>query len=158
MIVVRVQAEPFDAGAEIAALHVGHADIGAIASFLGVVRAPAEALTLEHYPGMTEAAMRAIADEAAERWPIRAGIVVHRVGRLLLGEPIILVAVASPHRGTALDACGFLIDWMKTKAPFWKREEAGGEAGWVEARAADDAAAEKWLVGPAGFEPATKPL
>ncbi len=150
MIAVRIQHEPFDAGAEIAALHEGRGDIGAVASFLGVVRAPAEALTLEHYPGMTERAMQAIAADTEARWPITAGAVVHRIGRMLTGEPIVLVAVASPHRAAALDACAFLIDRLKTGSPFWKREQVAGETRWVEAALADDAAAARWDGGGPG--------
>ena len=119
-------------------------------SFLGVVRGPAEALTLEHYPGMTERAVEAVAREAEARWPLSAGIIVHRVGRLLTGEPIVLVALASPHRAAALEACAFLIDRLKTSAPFWKQEEANGETRWIEARAADAAAAARWDDGGPG--------
>ena len=161
MIAVRIDTAVFDVGAEIAALHAGRADIGAVASFVGVVRAPAEALTLEHYPGMTERAMRDIADEATARWAITAGTVVHRVGRMMAGETIVLVAIASPHRAAALEACAFVIDRLKVGAPFWKQEERDGDRRWVDAAAADDAAAARWrgaVVGPAGFEPATKPL
>lgn len=144
MISVRVQQEDFDPGAEIAALHAGRDDLGAVASFIGLVRGPAEAMTLEHYPGMTERRMREIAEETAARWPVTAGTVVHRFGRLSKGDRIVFVAVASPHRAAAFEACAFLMDWLKTKAPFWKLEEAGGEARWVEAAASDDEAAARW--------------
>lgn len=144
MIAVRVQHEDFDPGAEIAALHQGRGDVGAVASFIGLVRGPADAMTLEHYPGMTERQLRAIADEAVRRWPVDAGVVVHRHGRLVKGERIVLVAVASSHRAAAFEACAFLMDWLKTKAPFWKREETGSDARWVEAASGDDAAAARW--------------
>lgn len=149
MIAVRVQAGPFDAGMELAALQAGDG-IGAVASFIGVVRAPAAALTLEHYPGMTERSIRAIADDAQARWPIKSGTIVHRIGRMMAGESIVLIAVTSPHRAAALEACGFLIDQMKTNAPFWKKEEVGGEESWVEARVSDDDAAARWDVGGPG--------
>jgi molybdopterin synthase catalytic subunit len=144
MIAVRVQPQDFDPGAEVAALHAGRDDIGAVASFVGLVRGPADAMTLEHYPGMTERQLRAIADEAARRWEVSAGVVVHRYGRLAKGERIVLVAVASSHRAAAFEACAFLMDWLKTKAPFWKREEVGGESRWVDAAASDDVAAARW--------------
>lgn len=149
MITARTQQAPFDVGAEIAALTRGRTDIGAVASFVGFVRdvshgVRVEAMTLEHYPGMTERQMRMIANEATRRWPLQGGIVIHRIGRLTPGEPIVLVALASAHRTAAFEACAFLIDWLKTKAPFWKREEADGEARWVEARTDDDTAAARW--------------
>ncbi len=147
---IRVQAEPFDAGAELAALTAGRTDIGGVASFVGLVRdfagdARVSAMTLEHYPGMTERKLAEIEAEAQRRWPLQASLIVHRYGRMAPGEPIVLVAAASVHRQAALEACAFLIDWLKTKAPFWKLEEAfeGGER-WVEARATDDEAAERW--------------
>jgi molybdopterin synthase catalytic subunit len=147
--VVRVQEEPFDVGAELAALTAGRTDIGAIASFVGLVRDVAgseriAAMTLEHYPGMTERKLAEIEAEAKARWPLQASLMVHRYGRMEPGEPIVLVATASPHRAAALEACAFLIDWLKTKAPFWKLEETGGEARWVAARDDDDAAAARW--------------
>lgn len=145
MIEVRVQAEDFDTGAEIERLHAGRADIGAVASFVGLVRGgEVAAMTLEHYPGMTERQLRAVADEAAARWPLQGVVVVHRFGRLVPGDRIVLVAVASPHRAAAFEACEFLIDWLKTKAPFWKREETADGSRWVEAKADDDAAAARW--------------
>jgi molybdopterin synthase catalytic subunit len=144
---VRVQEAPFDLGAETAALLGGRTDTGGLASFQGICRADGGlvAMTLEHYPGMTERALRRIAEEACARWPLSGCTVIHRVGRLLPGEPIVLVVTASAHRQPALEACAFLMDWLKTKAPFWKREEfAGGAARWVEAKATDDEAAAKW--------------
>lgn len=146
MIEVRVQAEDFDPGVEIARLHAGRDDIGAVASFVGLVRGgEVAAMTLEHYPGMTERQLRAVADEAAARWPLQALIVVHRHGRLVPGDRIVLVAAASPHRAAAFEACAFLMDWLKTQAPFWKREETADGSRWVEAQADDDAAAARWL-------------
>jgi molybdopterin synthase catalytic subunit len=146
---VRVQAAPFDAGAEMAALLDGRTDVGGVGCFVGVVRGEGiRAMTLEHYPGMTERALQAIAAEAASRWDLLGCTVIHRHGRLLPGASIVLVLSASRHRQAALDATAFLIDWLKTRAPFWKQEErADGTAGWVEAREADDAAATRWLEG-----------
>lgn len=153
MAIVRVQAEPFDLAAEMASLSAaGGAAIGGIGCFMGVVRGDPgadgrvlQALTLEHYPGMTERAIGAIAAEAERRFGLLGCIVLHRVGRLAVGEGIVLVLAAAPHRGDALDATGFLIDWLKTKAPFWKRQDyADGSSDWVEARTADDAAADRW--------------
>ena len=147
MAKVLVQEAPFDAGAETAALSAGRTDVGGIASFLGVCRGDdgLAAMVLEHYPGMTERAIGRITAEAEARWPLTGCTVIHRVGRILPGEPIVLVLTASAHRAAALEACAFLIDWLKTKAPFWKREEfAAGSHRWVEARAEDDAAAERW--------------
>ena len=146
---IRVQADPFDIGAEIAAFTAGRTDIGAVATFLGLVRdlqgdTSVSAMTLEHYPGMTERQLEAIATEARRRWTLQDCLVIHRYGRMLPGEPIVLVATASAHRAAALESCAFLIDWLKTKAPFWKLEETGAGAQWVEARASDDAAAERW--------------
>ncbi len=153
---IKVQTEDFDTGAEIAALTAGRTDIGGIGCFIGTVRdnpglkdAPAAtavtAMTLEHYPGMTERAIARIVAEAEGRWPLLGCTVIHRVGRLQAGDNIVLVIAASSHRQAALDATAFLIDWLKTRAPFWKREEfAGGAGSWVEARDADDAAAARW--------------
>ncbi|WP_270937501.1 molybdenum cofactor biosynthesis protein MoaE [Falsiroseomonas oryzae] len=144
---IRVQAEPFDVGAETAALQAGRTDVGGLASFLGICRADGglAAMVLEHYPGMTERALTRIAEEACARWPLTGCTVIHRHGRLLPGDPIVLVLTASAHRVAALESCAFLIDWLKTKAPFWKREEfAGGGARWVEAKAEDDEAAARW--------------
>lgn len=145
MIRVRVSADPFDAGAESAAL-TSEAG-GAIATFIGVVRGGGglAALTLEHYPGMTEAVLRTLAEEAAERWALLGVVIHHRVGSLAPGEPIVFVGTASVHRHTALDACASLIDRLKTDAPFWKRESfSDGRSVWVEARMDDDTAAARW--------------
>ena len=144
---VRVQEAPFDLGAESAALTAGREDVGGIASFVGLCRADdgLAALLLEHYPGMTERAIAGIAAEACSRWPLSGCTVIHRVGRLRPGEPIVLVLTASAHRSAALESCAFLIDWLKTGAPFWKREEfAEGRERWVDAKAEDDRAAARW--------------
>ncbi|MFC7552275.1 molybdenum cofactor biosynthesis protein MoaE [Pseudoroseomonas wenyumeiae] len=147
MATIRVQEGPFDLAAETAALAEGRVDVGGIASFQGLCRADGglTALVLEHYPGMTEKALAGIAAEAESRWPLTGCTVIHRVGRILPGEPIVLVLTASRHRTAALEACAFLIDWLKTGAPFWKREEfPDGQERWVEARSTDDAAAARW--------------
>ena len=147
---VSVRAEPFDVAAEMRAL--GGSGIGGIGCFVGVVRAAdrLSALTLEHYPGMTERAIERIAAEAVRRFDLLGCTVVHRIGTLAVGEPIVLVLAAAAHRGAALEATAFLIDWLKTRAPFWKREEfADGSHAWVEAREADDAAAARWSQGAA---------
>lgn len=147
---VAVQSADFDIGAEFAALTAGRTDIGGIGCFVGTVRDSADgrritAMTLEHYPGMTESAMAAIGAEAEARWGLLGCTLVHRVGRLVPGENIVLVLAAAPHRQAALDATAFLIDWLKTRAPFWKKESfADGEEAWVAARAEDDAAAARW--------------
>ena len=146
---IRVQREDFDVGAELDRLVSGNTRIGGIASFVGLVRDQGggdqiTALTLEHYPGMTEKKLAEIEAEAHRRWPLDAVLIVHRYGRLAPGERIVLVATASPHRAAALEACQFLIDWLKTKAPFWKSEETPAGERWVEARAEDDAASERW--------------
>jgi molybdopterin synthase catalytic subunit len=146
---IRVQSEDFDVGAEIAALTAGNTKVGGLAVFVGLVRDIAGgetvgAMTLEHYPGMTEKMLAKIEAEAGERWPLEASLIVHRVGRLEPGDRIVLVATASAHRQAAFDACQFLIDWLKTKAPFWKLEETAAGAKWVEARGTDDDAADRW--------------
>jgi len=146
---VRVQTQDFDAGAEIAALRRANPDIGAIATFIGVVRDVNDGdrireMTLEHYPGMTERALEGIVAEARSRWDILDVLIVHRVGRLLPTEQIVLVVVTGAHRGEAFAACEFVMDYLKTRAPFWKKEQTAEGARWVEARAADDAAAERW--------------
>jgi molybdopterin synthase catalytic subunit len=146
---VRVVEGPFDPTAELAAFARGRSDIGAVATFTGLVRDEHAgerilAMTLEHYPGMTERQLARIEAEARARWPLLDVLVIHRVGRMLAGEPIVLVATASAHRAAALEACAFLIDWLKTKAPFWKLEETPSGARWVEARASDAAAAARW--------------
>ncbi len=146
MIEIRVQREDFDPGVEIAALSAGDTGVGGVASFIGLVRdfGPGSAMTLEHYPGMTERQLQVIAAEAMARWPLLGVRVVHRFGRLLPGERIVFAAAASAHRKAAFEACEFLVDWLKTKAPFWKLEEAGGRQEWVAAKDSDDAAAERW--------------
>jgi molybdopterin synthase catalytic subunit len=148
--VIRVQREDFDVGAEIDALARGNSAVGGIASFVGVVRAGGggdaiTALTLEHYPGMTERALEAIEAEARQRWPLAACLIVHRFGRLLPGERIVLVVTAAAHRQAAFEACEFLVDWLKTKAPFWKLEETARGERWVEAKDSDDDAARRWV-------------
>jgi len=146
---ISVQTGDFDIGAELAALTAGRTDIGGIGCFVGTVRGNAQdhvaAMTLEHYPAMTERAIARITEAAEQRWQLLGCTVIHRVGRLTAGENIVLVMAAAAHRQPALDATEFLIDWLKTKAPFWKKEEfSDGGATWVEARAADDAAAARW--------------
>ena len=147
---VAIQTEDFDVQHEVAQLRSGDARVGAVCVFLGTVRerndgSAVSSMELEHYPGMTERALEKIAREACARWPLTACTVIHRYGRLVPGDPIVLVLTASAHRVAALESCAFLIDWLKTKAPFWKREEfAGGEARWVEAKAEDDIAAARW--------------
>jgi molybdopterin synthase catalytic subunit len=148
---IRVQEASFDLAAETALLSEGRVDVGGIASFVGVCRGDdgLAALVLEHYPGMTERALETIAREACGRWPLTGCTVIHRVGRILPGAGIVLVLAASAHRQAALEACAFLIDWLKTGAPFWKREEfASGDSRWVEAKATDDAATARWLSQP----------
>jgi molybdopterin synthase catalytic subunit len=150
MLSVRVQEADFAPGAEIAALTAGRTDIGGIGCFIGTVRdgaggRPIAAMVLEHYPAMTTRALTGIAEEAMRRWPLHGVTLIHRVGRLVPGDNIVLVLAASAHRQAALDATGFLIDWLKTRAPFWKKEQfADGTEAWVEARATDDAAAARW--------------
>jgi len=147
---IRVQTADFDVGAEFAALTAGRTDVGGLASFVGTVRdsakgRPITAMTLEHYPGMTEAAMTRIANEALQRWDLLGITLIHRVGTLVPGDNIVLVLAASAHRQAALDATGFLIDWLKTRAPFWKKERfVDGTESWVEARAEDEQAADRW--------------
>jgi len=146
---IRVQREPFDAGAETAAVTAGRTDLGAVVSFQGVVRAgdgeeAIRAMTLEHYPGMTERELARIEDEAHARWALEASLIVHRYGRMEPGEPIVLVVCCARHRRAAFEACAFLMDWLKTEAPFWKLEETDRGARWVEAKASDEAAAERW--------------
>jgi molybdopterin synthase catalytic subunit len=146
---VRVQQADFDIGAEIAALRRADPGIGAIASFIGLVRDVNDGdgvlgMTLEHYPGMTEKALTGIVAEAKSRWDIIDALVVHRVGELKPLDQIVLVAVAGAHRGAAFEACEFIMDYLKTQAPFWKKEQTAQGARWVEARASDDQAAERW--------------
>lgn len=144
MIRVAVQTAPFSAEAESAPLMALGG--GGVATFTGIVRSDdgVEELWLEHYPGMTEAALQDIAETAVARWSLCGAVVVHRVGSLAPGDPIVFVAACAVHRAAAIEACAFLIDRLKTDAPFWKRERRGGQADWVEARASDDQAAARW--------------
>ncbi len=144
---IRVQQEDFDIGAEIAKLKAGRSDIGAIVTFTGTVRdqdGAVEAMTLEHYPGMTERELAKIEVEAHARWPLQASLIVHRYGTLKPGDNIVLVVTASEHRDAAFDAAKFLMDYLKTSAPFWKREEGPGGRSWVEASASDGLATARW--------------
>ena len=146
---IRIQAEPFDPGSELNALHAANLGIGAVATFIGYVRdyndgQDVHGMFLEHYPGMTEKALEKIAAEAAERWPLLRVEVLHRVGRLQPGEPIVFVGTASAHRQAAFDACNFIMDYLKTRAPFWKKEDTPDGARWVEGRASDQAALQRW--------------
>jgi molybdopterin synthase catalytic subunit len=145
MIDVRVQHEAFDVAAELKALQLD--GVGAVASFTGIVRGGngITAIELEHYPAMTEKSLYALVNESRERWSLTSCTLVHRVGKMLVGEPIVVVATASPHRAEALEACAFLIDRLKTDVPFWKKEyHIDGTAHWVEAKASDDARAAAW--------------
>jgi molybdopterin synthase catalytic subunit len=146
---IRVQREDFDVGREIDAQTHGKTGIGGVASFIGLMRDEAggeqvNAMTLEHYPGMTERELERIEAEANRRWPLLASLVIHRYGRIEPGERIVLVVTASAHRKAAFEACEFLIDYLKTKAPFWKQEETPQGSRWVAAEARDDAAAARW--------------
>jgi molybdopterin synthase catalytic subunit len=146
---IRIQEADFDVAQEIAALSEGRTDIGAVVSFSGICRGsengePIAALTLEHYPGMAEAEIARHADEALSRWPLQGLTVIHRFGRIAPGENIVLVATASPHRQAAFEAAEFLMDYLKTNAPFWKREESEKGTSWVAARDHDDDAAARW--------------
>ncbi|HVA15163.1 MAG TPA: molybdenum cofactor biosynthesis protein MoaE [Stellaceae bacterium] len=146
---IRVQREDFDPGSELDALTRGRTDIGGVTSFVGLVRemaggATIAGMTLEHYPGMTEQQLEAIEAEARRRWPLDAVLIIHRFGELKPGDRIVLVATAASHRDAAFDACRFLIDWLKTKAPFWKLEETAAGPRWVDAKDSDDQAAARW--------------
>lgn len=146
---IRVQEADFDVGAELAALRAGDARVGALASFLGLVRdlndgASVSEMTLEHYPGMTEKALEEIVSEARGRWDLYDALVIHRVGPLKPCDQIVLVAVTSAHRGEAFAACEFIMDFLKTRAPFWKKEETPAGGRWVDARDTDDSAAARW--------------
>jgi molybdopterin synthase catalytic subunit len=146
---IRIQQTDFDVGHEIAALTKGRIDIGAVVSFSGICRGsengePIAALTLEHYPDMAEAEIKRHTDEAMSRWPLSGLTVIHRVGRIVPGENIVLVLAASAHRQAAFEAAAFLMDYLKANAPFWKREEAASGTSWIEARDHDDAAAARW--------------
>jgi len=146
---IKVQREDFDVGAELAALSAGRGQVGAVASFIGLVRdvaGPGErsVMTLEHYPGMTEKQLGQLEAEALARWPLDRVLIIHRHGRLLPGDRIVLCAATSSHRDAAFEACAYLMDWLKTKAPFWKLEEVGDQSSWVAAKDTDEAAAAKW--------------
>ena len=151
---VRVQENDFDVGAELALLRGSRSDIGAIATFIGLVRdsgsvinsdAPIVSnMTLEHYPGMTEKALEAIVEQAKARWSVIDAVIIHRVGLLQVGEQIVFVAVTSQHRGDAFAACEFMMDYLKTEAPFWKKEQTEHGAHWVEAKSTDDKARDRW--------------
>ncbi|RZT09674.1 molybdopterin synthase catalytic subunit [Duganella sp. CF402] len=146
---VRIQAEDFDLSAEVAQLRAGHPKVGGVVTFVGTVRdlnegATVSAMELEHYPGMTEQSISDIIDQARQRWPIMGALVIHRVGPLKPLDQIVLVAVTAAHRGEAFAACEFIIDYLKTEAPFWKKEQTPEGARWVDARVSDDAALNKW--------------
>jgi molybdopterin synthase catalytic subunit len=150
---IRVQEQDFDIGAAIKDMTDGKVEVGALACFVGLVRDVAgddriESMTLEHYPGMTERQLEKLEAEARRRWTLYDVLIVHRYGKLLPGDRIVLVATTSSHRQAALESCEFLIDWLKTKAPFWKKEETSLGARWVEAKEADDAQAERWEIAP----------
>ncbi len=154
---IKVQQENFDVAAELATLTAGNQAIGGVVSFVGLVRdmvrvddrdAALRAMSLEHYPGMTEKKLAEIEAKATERWPLEASLIIHRYGRLEPGEQIVLVACASAHRQAAFDACNYLMDWLKTEAPFWKLEETEAGEAWVESRASDDVAAARWQIKP----------
>jgi len=147
---IRVQTEDFDIGAEISRMTSGKTEIGGLASFVGLVRDYAgdekiSSMTLEHYPGMTEKQLSRLEAEARERWDLQDVLIIHRYGTLNPGDRIVLVATASAHREASLESCQFLIDWLKTKAPFWKLEDRESGAQWVESRAEDTVAADKWV-------------
>jgi len=146
---IRIQENDFDLSAEIAALRQGDPRVGAVVTFLGTVRdmndgSQVKEMTLEHYPGMTEKALEEIITQAKARWDIYQALVIHRVGPLLPEDQIVLVAVTSAHRGEAFAACEFMMDYLKTAAPFWKKEDTSGGARWVDARVTDDAAMARW--------------
>ena len=147
---IRIQEKDFDISAEIAALRKGDPRVGAVVTFLGTVRdmndgSQVKGMTLEHYPGMTEKALQEILDQAKTRWDIYQTLVIHRVGPLLPEDQIVLVVVTSVHRGEAFAACEFIMDYLKTAAPFWKKEDTSEGARWVDARVTDDAAMARWL-------------
>lgn len=146
---IRVQTAGFDPGAEINALQASSMSVGAVVSFVGYVRDfnagnEVDGMFLEHYPGMTEKALGKIADEARQRWSLLGLVLIHRVGALLPGEPIVFVGVSSAHRQAAFDACAFVMDYLKTRAPFWKKEQVADRSQWVEARDSDREAAQRW--------------
>ena len=149
---IRIQEQDFDLGAEVARLRSGQSQVGAVVAFVGTVRdmndgAQVAEMTLEHYPGMTEKSIQAIVDQAHGRWKLFDTLVIHRIGPLLPQDQIVLVAVTSSHRGEAFAACEFIMDYLKTEAPFWKKEQTLEGARWVDARAVDDAALAKWQIG-----------
>ena len=145
---VRVQSEDFDLGQELGQLRAGRTDIGALVSFSGLVRDTEDGslsdMTLEHYPGMTERALEEILATATERWSLQAGLIIHRYGRLVPGEQIMMVAAASKHRRNAFDAASFMMDFLKSRAPFWKKEHTEEGSAWVAAKSEDDDARERW--------------
>ena len=146
---VRVQCEPFDPGAEVNAMHAANVGVGAVVGFVGYVRdfndgQDVAGMFLEHYPGMTEKALAKIVAEAEQRWPLLKVEVLHRIGGLEPGEPIVFVGVASAHRQAAFDACNFIMDYLKTRAPFWKKEQTGDGPRWVEGKLSDEEAAGRW--------------
>jgi len=154
---VRVQVEDFDVSRELAALRAGDARVGAVAAFIGTVRdvndaSAVAAMTLEHYPGMTEKALAAIVAEAKSRWDISDALVIHRVGELRPADQIVLVGVTGAHRGEAFAACEFIIDYLKTRAPFWKKEATPSGSRWVDARGSDDDAAARWERAPGSVD------
>jgi molybdopterin synthase catalytic subunit len=158
---VRVQTQDFDTGRELESLTRGRVDVGALASFTGLVRDANDGhaiagMTLEHYPGMTERALEQICREAHARWELIDTLVIHRVGPLKPGDRIVLVAVTSAHRGEAFAACEFIMDYLKTRAPFWKREETSEGARWVEARTSDDTAAGRWAQAAGSKKPGVR--
>ncbi len=147
---IRIQADDFDIGREMEALSEGNLGVGGVCCFVGLVRdiagdKPIQSMTLEHYPEMTEKALAKIEAEARDRWPLEETLIIHRYGKLEPGDRIVMVATASAHREAAIEACHFLIDWLKTQAPFWKLEETPSGGEWVDARSSDDAAAERWV-------------
>src|SRR3989454_4283296 len=155
---VRIQTKDFDAGAEIAALRRDNAKVGAVASFIGVCRDANDGtavtkMTLEHYPGMTERALEKIVSEAKRRWDVMDVLVIHRVGELKPTDQIVLVVVTGAHRGDAFAACEFIMDYLKTRAPFWKKEHAAEGSRWVEAKSSDDDAAERWRLRQGSTKP-----
>jgi molybdopterin synthase catalytic subunit len=150
---ILLQREPIDVAAEVAKMVGARKDIGAVVTFTGICRAdengaPITALTLEHYPGMAETEIARHVEEAQVRWPLLGVVVIHRYGRIVPGEDIVLVATASSHRQAAFAAAEFLMDYLKTRAPFWKQVEAAGASAWIEAKSADDVAAERWSAPP----------
>jgi molybdopterin synthase catalytic subunit len=158
-VTVRLQREPFNVAAEAEKLALGRGDVGAMVTFTGICRGTENgesiaALTLEHYPGMAEAEIERHVTEAVERWPLMGVTVIHRYGRIQPGENIVLVATASSHRQAAFAAAEFLMDYLKTRAPFWKQVEKAGEKSWIDAKAIDDTAAERWSVPRRGREAA----